>query len=424
LNARTFVGGCRQRLRERLLRRPAERPQRWRAAVAGALLALGCGAVSAHKASDAYLTIDARAEPPLLRVDVALRDLDRELDLDSDGDGALTWGEVRGRWDEIARLVGGAVEVRRGDAACRAGPARAPALEQHTDGSYAVLQLPLGCAAGTKGLSIAYRLFEGSDPLHRGLLRVRHGAAGAAGGAEATPAEASDVTVLTASPRWQRLAGAGDAAAEQAQRRDQAGGLRHFAAEGLHHIASGLDHILFLTTLVLVVVFRREGGRWVARERGVSAFGEALRVVTAFTVAHSITLALAVTGIASPPSRGVETVIAASVLIAAIDNLWPLLPWPRWTMAGLFGLAHGFGFAGPLQSLGLSGTELVVPLLGFNLGVEAGQLLIVGLLLPLLVAWRARRLYRRAVVPWASAAIAALAMVWIAERALDLQLGI
>jgi len=141
-------------------------------------------------------------------------------------------------------------------------------------------------------------------------------------------------------------------------------------------------------------------------------------------VAHSVTLALAVTGIASPPSRSVETVIAASVLIAAIDNLWPLVPWPRWTMAGLFGLAHGFGFAGPLQSLGLSGTELIVPLLGFNLGVEAGQLLIVGLLLPLLVAWRARRVYQRAVVPWASAAIASAAMVWIVERALDLRLGI
>jgi hypothetical protein len=423
MNARTFVGGCRQRLRERLLRRTAERPHRWHAAVAGALLALGCGAVSAHKASDAYLTIDARAEPPLLRIDVALRDLDRELDLDSDGDGTLAWGEVRGRWGEIARLVGGAVEVRRGDAACPPGPARAPALEQHTDGSYAVLQLPLGCAAGTQGLSIAYRLFEASDPLHRGLLRVRRGA-GAGGGTEATPAQASDVTVLTASPHWQRLASAGHAVVGDAQRRDSAGDLRRFAAEGLHHIASGLDHILFLTTLVLVVVFRREGGRWVARERGVTAFGEALRVVTAFTVAHSITLALAVTGIASPPSRGVETVIAASVLIAAIDNLWPLLPWPRWTMAGLFGLAHGFGFAGPLQSLGLAGTELVVPLLGFNLGVEAGQLLIVGLLLPLLVAWRARRLYQRAVVPWASAAIASLATVWIVERALDLQLGI
>ena len=145
-------------------------------------------------------------------------------------------------------------------------------------------------------------------------------------------------------------------------------------------------------------------------------------MVTAFTIAHSITLALAALSVVTLPSRLVESAIAASVVLAALNNLWPLVQRARWLVAFTFGLIHGFGFASVLADLGLPQESLVVALLGFNLGVEAGQLVIVAVFLPLAYAVRETWFYRRAVVAGGSGLIAVIAAVWLAERALDLKL--
>jgi len=206
--------------------------------------------------------------------------------------------------------------------------------------------------------------------------------------------------------------------------------LLRFVKDGVDHIAVGTDHILFLVSLLLVSVWRREGpprwwpltAGWQARPDWRSALGEVLKLVTAFTVAHSITLGLAAFGVLSPPSRWVESLIALSVLLAALDNLVPLLRGPRWAVVFGFGLVHGFGFAGALQDLGLSGNELAAPLLGFNLGVELGQLALVAVALPLACALRHSGVYRRLVVSGGSACIALLALVWLIERVCDITL--
>ena len=112
----------------------------------------------------------------------------------------------------------------------------------------------------------------------------------------------------------------------------------------------------------------------------------------------------------------------ASGVVAAVDNLRPIVPAPRWMVVAAFGLVHGFGFAGPLQELGLSRDRLWHPLLGFNLGVELGQLAIVALVLPLALALRRTPLYGRWVVRGGSGAVAALALAWTLERSLELQL--
>ncbi len=197
--------------------------------------------------------------------------------------------------------------------------------------------------------------------------------------------------------------------------------------EGVDHIAAGTDHILFLVSLLLVSVWQRRDaplgrmpmGDWLPRERWRSALGEVLRLVTAFTVAHSLTLALAAFGVLSPPSRWVESLIALSVLAAALDNLWPILRAPRWAVVFGFGLVHGFGFAGAMQDLGLSASDLAWPLLGFNLGVELGQLMLVALVLPLGFLLRRTAFYRVGVVLPGSVAIAAMALVWLVERSTD-----
>lgn len=302
---------------------------------------------------------------------------------------------MRTRWPDIERLAADGLRFTADGAPCALQRRDPPQLDDHSDGRHAVLVSHWRCPAAVRELQIDYRVFERTDAGHRALARL----AGAAG----------EPLVLMPGAGPQRLGVEGR-------------GLAGFVVEGMAHIASGLDHVLFLVTLLLVAVWRRDGAGWAPRASARGAFAETLRLVTAFTVAHSITLGLAASGVIDPPTRWVESLIALTVLLAALDNLRPFVPGPRWAMVGVFGLVHGVGFAGPLKDLGLRGAELVLPLLGFNVGVELGQLAVVALLLPAALALRGRAAYRRWIVPAGSSAIAVLAALWLAERSLALQL--
>jgi hypothetical protein len=362
---------------------------------------LSAGPAQAHKASDAYLNLQIDGAKVEQRFDIALRDLDRELALDADDDGQISWGEVRRRWAEIARLAESGLDLRFDGQVCTRVSRAQPQLDEHSDGRYAVLQQSLRCPAKVSAVKLDYRLFATSDASHRGIARISAGTEQSAvlvpgGGAQDFAIEASAGKPVTT--------------------------LGGFVVEGIHHIAVGLDHILFLVTLLMVAVWRREGAGWVVRASAASAWRETLRLVTAFTVAHSLTLGLAAAGVLAPPSRWVESLIAASVFVAAVDNLWPFVKGPRWLMVSFFGLVHGFGFAGPLQALGLSRSNLAVPLFGFNLGVEIGQLAIVALLLPLACWLREARFYRLAVVRGGSTLVAGVAAMWMVERGFEISL--
>jgi hypothetical protein len=163
---------------------------------------------------------------------------------------------------------------------------------------------------------------------------------------------------------------------------------------------------------------------WQPAERFGSAFWDVFKVATSFTVAHSITLSLAALSVIDLPSRLVESAIALSVVLAALNNVWPLVHGRRWVVAFAFGLIHGFGFASVLTDLGLPQSALVVALVGFNLGVEVGQLAIIAVFLPIAFALRRSWAYRRAIFVGGSAAIAVIAAVWFVERAFDLKLGL
>ena len=151
-------------------------------------------------------------------------------------------------------------------------------------------------------------------------------------------------------------------------------------------------------------------------------FWDVFKVVTSFTVAHSITLSLAALSVISLPSRLVESTIALSVVLAALNNLKPVVAERRWAVAFVFGLVHGFGFASVLADLGLPQGALLLALVGFNLGVEAGQLAIVGVFLPLAYWLRHTWFYRRLTLVAGSLAIASLALIWLIERAFQLKL--
>ncbi len=193
---------------------------------------------------------------------------------------------------------------------------------------------------------------------------------------------------------------------------------RSFVTEGIRHIWLGFDHLLFLFTLLLPSVVTRREGQWHARN-GLRESGiDILKVVTAFTLAHSLTLSLAALGIIAAPSRIVESMIALTVLIGALNILFPVVQQGRWALALVFGLIHGLGFASVLSGLRLTSSHLLEALVGFNVGVELGQLAIVLVLMPAAFLIRASIFYRRVLLPTGAALIGVLAMYWMLERAL------
>ena len=370
---------------------------RWRSFFLGLLLAVA-GPVLAHKASDSYLVLNVTGQQVSGQWDVALRDIDFAIGLDADGNGEITWGELRARHADIAAWALSALTLERGGV-CPLQVTQHQ-VDEHTDGAYAVLGLAGNCPLGAGELGVNYRLLFEQDALHRGLLRV----------------ELDGIThsaIMAPEATQQRFS---------AQEPSLLAQFGQFFVQGVWHIWIGFDHILFLLSLLLPVVLVRRAGAW----RGVGRFGEALRevlwVVTSFTVAHSITLSLAALGVVSLPSRLVESAIALSVVLAALNNLKPVVQARRWLIAFVFGLIHGFGFASVLADLGLPQNALVLSLVGFNVGVEAGQLAIVAAFLPVAFWLRNTPLYLRGVFVGGSVLTLLIALVWLAERALNLKL--
>ncbi|MEM7217572.1 MAG: HupE/UreJ family protein [Pseudomonadota bacterium] len=199
-------------------------------------------------------------------------------------------------------------------------------------------------------------------------------------------------------------------------------GLRGMIALGMDHIATGIDHILFLLTLLLPAVMVRRDGRWQGAESVREPLWRILGIVTAFTVAHSITLSLAMLGVIELPGRLVESIIAASIAVTALHILWPRFGIQSYWIVILFGLFHGFGFAGFLGDMRIPDRYLGWSLFGFNVGVEAGQLVIVAVLVPALLLLRRSTLYARYVMPLAALLLIFVATYWFIERAFDVDI--
>ncbi len=354
----------------------------------------------AHKPSDSYLTLDTTGAVPTMRWDIALRDLEYALGLDADADGRITWGELQARGESVAAYALARLSVRTAQGACGVAAGR-PQVARHSDGAYTVLPLELTCP--DKGaLTVDYRLFFDLDPSHRGLLRI------VMADGELTrvlgPGQPSITVDVTGTGPWAVLA--------------------DYWVEGVWHIWIGIDHILFLVALLLPTVLRRDNGQWVRVPALRPALLDVVGIVTAFTVAHSITLGLAVLGWVSLPGRWVESAIAATVVLVALNNLVPVIRRGRWALTFALGLIHGFGFASVLADLGLPAPALGLALVGFNLGVEFGQLAIVAVLVPLAYGLRGTAFYRRGMFTGGSVAVAGIGAVWLVERAFDVNTGL
>jgi len=255
------------------------------------------------------------------------------------------------------------------------------------------------CVAVPKTLKIDYRAFFDIDAQHRGLLRLECG--GKVQTAVFSPEKPAQQFELTAPSRARQFLA--------------------FVNDGAWHIWTGFDHILFLLALLLPCVLKRGPDGWRVVEHFRPALLNVVKIVTAFTVAHSTTLTLATLGILRLPSRIVESTIALSVILAALNNIRPIFSERGWIMAFGFGLVHGFGFANALFDLGVSGGTLALTLVGFNLGVEAGQLAIVAVFVPPAFAWRNSWVYRELTFRFGSVVIVLLAATWMVERVLEIK---
>lgn len=334
-----------------------------------ALWLLTAMAAPAHVTSTGLATVEATAGVVRYRLLLAPNDLSVDL-------AAVLMQGAEGDAKVVGRLtpmLRDAVGLRAGAEPCRleasgidwlAGPGR--------------LRLELRFACATAGASLT--LVEDWRPLlgehHRNIVSVRDGSG-------------SREYVLGPEGREARL----DIAAP-------GGGWGGFLLLGIGHILTGLDHLLFL--LVLLVNQRRV---W-----------PVVRIVTGFTLAHSLTLSLAAFGLVSLPERIVEPAIALSIVWVALENLFLAgTAWRRSLVAFLFGLVHGLGFAGALGELQLAGAALAKALVGFNLGVEIGQIACVALVLPL-IAWASRPAAFARLPQAASIAVALAGGAWFVER--------
>jgi hypothetical protein len=360
------------------------------------VLGLSCFAVSAHKSSDSYLQVEAAPGELGVRWDIALRDLDVALDLDTNADGKLSWGEVKAALPRIESYAMSHMSIP----GCQLR-VDSTALEHRNDGTYVVLNLSAPCDFGATS-SIAYSLFAEVDPTHRGIVKIQR------------PGRPVALLVLDPTDRKSPSAVTAPLAARPAR--------WQFLREGIEHILTGYDHVLFLICLLLPAVMRRKQHGWQPVEKLSNAVFPVLGIVSAFTIAHSITLGLAALKIVSLPSSIIEPSIAVTIMLAALDNIWPLFPVPRIVVTFFFGLIHGFGFAGVLSELNLPTADFAIALLQFNVGLEMGQLIIVLVAVAVLFGLRMWSQYGRVVIRGGSVAAFALAALWFIERVANVSL--
>ena len=355
------------------------------------------GTAGAHTQSNAYLMLRTTSSGLAGEWHLALRDLEDAVGLDANDDGVITWGELSSRKDAVC-----AYALARLHLQVEGRPVspviRDLLVDNHSDGAYAVVRFDVAGPGRPAAVDLQYQAFFDIDPRHRGLLRLEHaGQTRVAVFSPETPNQHFDLGTPLRTPFFT------------------------FVGEGVWHIWSGYDHILFLLALLLPGVLKRRDGGWEPVPAARPAFLNILKIVTAFTVAHSITLSLATLGVVHLPVRLVESGIAASVVLAAFNNVVPFFAERGWLVAFGFGLLHGFGFANALADLGLQTGQMAATLLGFNLGVELGQLTIVAVFMPLELSVRHLLFYRRFVLQAGSVAIMLVAGTWLAERVLDVK---
>lgn len=368
-----------------------------RIALALALLVAFGGDASAHQSAIKYTDVTVEKERAVVRVTIAPSDVTQPLGLDEKATPTLAEAMAPATLDRVTAFVASWIALRTPDGAtCEIASPRA-ALD--ADGKLIDVTWDVTCAEPIEKLVVDFTRFFALDQRHEAIVSVH------APGERVEP-----IVVRSSDPILNVTPG---------ETTSILGWIRH----GMDHIYGGLDHVAFVLALLLIVAIQRPGGKgeeWKLRSPWLAIKQTAL-IITAFTIAHSVSLIAASLGYISLPSRFVESMIAASIVYTALEDIIrPDVRW-RYALTFAFGLIHGLGFASMLAEL-LPEEQVVVPLLAFNIGVELGQLSIVVVAIPIL--WGLARLvgparYRRVVVPVAAVPLALLGIKWLIERVFE-----
>lgn len=302
---------------------------------------------------------------------------------DRDGDRALDDAELGGAGAALTERVVARIVVRGDGAAC---PGALGAVTR-VEGDGVSVRASFACPRRPRRIGLVAAFVDGLSPGHRHLATLE------AGGT------LTDAVLHARSLGVSHDVGPG-ADGPSGAPAASGPGFGELVRLGVEHIVTGYDHLVFLLGLVLL------GGRWRAL----------VWVVTAFTLAHSITLGVAALGVWSPSPRVIEPLIAASIVYVGVENFFARDAERRWRVTLPFGLIHGFGFAGALAEVRLEPGRVPLALLAFNLGVELGQLAVLAPVLPLILWLRRRRWFEERGVRCVSAAIVAAGLVWFVSR--------
>jgi len=363
-------------------------------------IASASGSAQAHSSSNSYITVSSFNEAAVLRADINLRDIDLVFDLDQNKDGKVSWGETLTKTAELKVWLEQGIQLSTKGQKCALAKMNIKASD-HADGTYLSVEWTVACLDvaedGLSGLTLRYDLMFDQDNLHRALVKID------------LPNFQSSAILSPDRPEFTLTKASGSSLKV----------LERYLLEGVWHIWIGIDHVLFLLSLLILAFLepsRKSVIQWPAVQNVKTAVLDILAVVTAFTLAHSITLGLTIFKWLEPSADLIEPAIALSVVAAALNNLLGWAALRRWQLAFAFGLVHGFGFANVLVDLGLPSDQLAIALGGFNLGVELGQIAIVLVFLPL--AWWLRNtlFYRWVVVVGGSLTIAVLGIIWTLQR--------
>lgn len=356
---------------------------------------LWTSSANAHQLSTAYLqsTVDDKG---VLHgeLQVPLYDLEQALALDNDGNGKLLWSELQLRETDVSAYLAHHLDISRGEKTCTVILPTPWKIDTHFNEGYLALPVRAQCALSGE-IKISYDAFFDEDSQHKLIVNFNRD--------NKSPSESRVISVDQPNITFNAESG------------DRLASFREFIYQGVIHIWEGTDHVLFLLSLLLTCVLTRQAGQWVGKKNIREIVIHTTWVVTAFTLAHSITLTATALDLLHFSSRWVEAGIALSVVFAALNNIFPVVLRVGLLTFG-FGLLHGMGFAGALGELGIPADEQLLTILAFNLGVELGQMAIVLAVLPILIAVRNKFWYSRYSVTAISIVIALIASQWVIER--------
>jgi hypothetical protein len=363
---------------------------------------------SAHQTGNSYINIRQVNDQLTIDLDFYVRDLDNLLQEGAKPGEAAPSTPSLPSSDQLQALQPRITEVIQRSFKLEIDELNAPltfkaqSVTLHNDGLY-VRQQFVGPAVDVKAkfIVIRYEFFTQNDKLGRAFMRLM--------------LNGDEISSVFDQPNAIQRFALGDT--------KRSATIFLFAKEGAKHIWEGIDHLLFLLTLLLpgLLLWRHEVATpTIDNPRPMRGTKEAeifaLKVVTAFTIAHSITLGLATFGLVSLPEKLIESLIAFSIMASAAINLQKKYRINHWQLAFIFGLIHGMGFANGLKELGLSSSYFLETLLAFNVGVELAQLAIVLLVsIPMLLFIRSETAKHR-LMTWGSIGVLAISTVWLVQR--------